>query len=261
MTEYGMNLASNEGIHVSRSAEEANAEAAEFIRDLAKKAVAARGMFTIALSGGSTPKKLYALMASDEYREQFPWEKIEFFWGDERYVPSTDASSNFHMTQEAMLSKAPVSPERIHRVRTELPPEEAAGQYEDEVRRIVRLGENRCPAFDLVLLGLGTNGHTASLFPFQRALHEHERLVVSEYIDEVKMTRTTFTVPLINSAREILFISLGADKASVLKDVITGPYVPDKLPAQFIRPEQGRLTWLIDRDAASGLPKEILRKK
>jgi len=253
-------LASNVSVIESRDSESAYTLAAQMIVDLATEAVRSRGKFTIALSGGSTPKKLYELLASLEWQRKFPWTKTEFFWGDERYVPSTDPSSNFRMTREAMLSRVTLTPEQIHRVLTEKPdPAETAELYEQEIRRVVPPGADGWPQFDLVLLGLGTNGHTASLFPYQPALHEKKRAVVSEFIDEVKMTRVTMTAPVINAARTIVFAALGVDKATVVREVVIGAFDPERLPAQLIRPAQGKLTWIVDPPSAAKLPPEILR--
>ena len=231
--------------------------AAQTIADAAKTAVESRGKFTISLSGGSTPKKLYELMASPEWASKIPWNKTEFFWGDERYVPSWDSSSNFHMTQQAMLSKVSVPPERVHRVLTEKEPNEAATLYDQEIRRVVPAGADGVPVFDMMLLGLGTNGHTASLFPYQPGLHEKTKLVFAEEIDEVKMTRLSMSVPLINAARQIVFLALGDDKASVIRDVVTGPFDPERLPAQLVRPSQGELLWIVDSASAAKLPEGI----
>ena len=249
-------------ILVSRSSDQAYTDAAEFILRSAEQAIANRGTFTIALSGGSTPKRLYELLASPSWRDRIPWSKIDFFWGDERYVPPTDSSSNYRMTNEAMLEKVNVPAGRIHRVPTELePPETAAESYENEIKRVLPTSGSAVPEFDLVLLGLGTNGHVASLFPFQPALHEKSKLVISEYIEEVKMTRISLTFPVINSAKDILFLSLGPDKASVIQEVLTGKPDPERLPAQYVQAEHGKATWLLDPPAAVGLPEEMLTRK
>ena len=242
-------------------ARDAYAFSAQTIVDLAHQAVNARGKFTLALSGGSTPKKLYELLSSPAWQAKMPWAQTEFFWGDERYVASTDASSNFHMTQQAMLSKVSIPAERIHRVLTEKEAQECAASYEQEVRRIVPAGSDGIPEFDLVLLGLGTNGHTASLFPYQPALHEKKKLVIAEHIEEVVMTRVTFSAPLINAARQIVFVSLGEDKAAVVRDVVTGVFDPERLPAQLIRPAHGKLTWILDSGSAARLPANTLTRQ
>lgn len=261
MSQTTPTLSPDVSVVVARDTENAYTLSAQTIVDLAHQAVNARGKFTIALSGGSTPRKLYELLASPAWQPKMPWAQTEFFWGDERYVASTDSSSNFHMTQQAMLSKVGVAPERVHRVLTETEAQDTAALYDQEIRRVVPPGADGIPEFDLVLLGLGTNGHTASLFPYQPALHEKKKLVISEYIDEVKMTRVTFSAPLINAARQIVFLSLGEDKASVVRDVVTGVFDPERLPAQLIRPAHGRLTWILDAGSAAKLPANILTRQ
>jgi 6-phosphogluconolactonase len=262
MSNTKADMTSKGTILVSRSSEQAYTDAAEFILNAAKQAISERGFFSIALSGGSTPKRLYEMLSSPAWRDRIPWNNIEFFWGDERYVLPSDASSNFRMTNEAMLSKVPVAPDKVHRVATEVePPEAAADAYEDEIRRVVPTRSSSVPEFDLILLGLGTNGHTASLFPNQPALHEQSKLVIAEFIEEVKMTRISMTFPLLNAAKHVLFLSFGHDKAAVLKDVITGKHDPERLPAQLVQPSPGSLTWLIDPPAAADLPDSILTRK
>jgi 6-phosphogluconolactonase len=222
--------------------------AAEMVVNAETEAIAARGRFTIALSGGSTPKALYELLATPDWRIRIDWSKVHFFWGDERWVPSTDKNSNYRMTNEALLSKVPVPAANVHRIDTDSgEPEEAAAKYEQVIRKV--LGEH--PKFDLVLLGLGTNGHTASLFPYCPALNVRDRLVVSDYIEEVKMNRITVTAPLINDAHAVLFLLSGHDKAAVLHEILFGPHDPQRLPSQMIEPVHGTLTWLADVDAAS----------
>lgn len=258
MSQTTPTLSPDVSVLVARDTESAYSLSAQTIVDLAHQAVNARGKFTIALSGGSTPKKLYELLVSPAWQPKMPWSQTEFFWGDERYVPSTDSSSNFNMTQQAMLSKVSVPAERVHRVLTEKEAQECAAQYEQEVRKIVPAGSDGTPQFDLILLGLGTNGHTASLFPYQPALHEKKKLVIAEYIDEVKMTRVTFSAALINAAHQIVFVSLGEDKATVVREVVTGPFDPERLPAQLVRPAHGKLTWILDAGSAGKLPSSIL---
>lgn len=261
MSQTTPTLSPDVSVVLARDTESAYALSAQTIIDLAHQAVNARGKFTIALSGGSTPKKLYELLASPAWQPKMLWAQTEFLWGDERYVPSTDPTSNYHMTQQAMLSKVNVPAERIHRVLTEKEAQECASQYEQEVRTTVAAGPDGIPQFDLILLGLGTNGHTASLFPYQPALHEKKKLVIAEYIDEVKMTRVTFSAGLINAGRQIVFISLGEDKATVVREVVTGPFDPERLPAQLIRPSHGKLTWILDAGSAAKLPPNILTQQ
>ena len=228
-----------------------NNRAAECVRDIAKKAIFSSGTCHIALSGGSTPKSLYALMATAEWKGQFQWDHIHFFWGDERCVPITHPDSNYAMVERELLSKVPVPAKNVHRFPVELnEPDAIAAEYEKELKEL--FGANGVPRFDLILLGLGENGHTASLFPHCPALHETKRLVVADWVEEVKSHRLTFTVPLINAARQIVFLISGAGKAQVLKDVTQGPRQPEQLPAQLISPSSGgRLTWLADKDAVA----------
>jgi 6-phosphogluconolactonase len=231
----------------TQALDEANAE---MIVQAAADAIAARGRFTIALSGGSTPKPLYALMASDPWRNRIDWSKTHFFWGDERWVPSTSTQSNYKLANDAWLAKIPVPQENLHRMQTDRgEPEEAAEEYENHIRNFF----GKDPQFDFNLLGIGTNGHTASLFPGRPTLQIRDRLVVADNIPEVHMWRITFTVPLINNSREIVFLVAGADKAHVLKEVLRGPHEPERLPSQLIRANHGSLIWLMDEPAAAEL--------
>jgi len=255
------NVKPNVSIVVSHDNAGAYTLAADMIIDLANQAVAERGKFTIALSGGSTPKKLYEMLASPQYQPKYPWAKTDFFWGDERYVSSSDPASNYHMTQQAMISKVNVLGSHVHRVLTEKDAQEAARLYEQEIRKVVPAGPDGLPQFDLVLLGLGTNGHMASLFPYQPALREKTKLVIAEEIEEVKMTRLTFSAPLINAARQIVFLSLGEDKAAVVRDVIAGVFDPERLPAQLVRPSHGKLTWILDPGSAEKLPATVATER
>jgi 6-phosphogluconolactonase len=228
------------------------AGAAEFVR-LAGEAVMTKGSFTVALSGGSTPKGLYGLLATDpRLREQVPWEKIHVFWGDERHVPPTDAESNYRMAHEALLSKVPVPLAHLYRIKSEAPDaSHAADDYEQTLRMFFRVSAGQLPRFDLVFLGLGPEAHTASLFPGTKALHETKRLVVSNWVGKFFTDRMTMTPPILNNSACVVFLVSGGEKALPLKAVLEGPYEPDQLPAQLIRLEHGRLLWLVDRDAAS----------
>lgn len=221
----------------------------------ANMAVNARGVFHIALSGGSTPKGLYALLANDDaLRQNLPWDKIHFWWGDERHVPLAHPDSNFRMAQEVMLSRLPIPPVHIHRVHAEYPDAaKAALEYETELRAVFQIDAPAFPRFDLILLGIGPEAHTASLFPGTKALNETQRLVVSNWVGKFFTWRITFTAPFINNARCILVLAAGDDKALPLKGVLEGPVEPDQLPAQLIRPHDGNLLWLLDQKAASQL--------
>lgn len=237
----------------------------------ARQAIAARGHFAVALSGGSTPRDLYALLATPEFASPIDWARVHFFWGDERAVPPDHPDSNYRMTHKALLSKIPVSMQNIHRIPAELPPEDAAREYEDALRLFFDLDADehgqaqikniyprssvliRVPAFDLILLGLGADGHTASLFPHTRVLRETEHWVATEYIDQVKMWRITLTAPAINAAKNIVWLVAGADKAETVRAVLRGAYRPDDLPAQLIQPTNGKVVWLLDEDASEKL--------
>ncbi|HEY3928904.1 MAG TPA: 6-phosphogluconolactonase [Candidatus Koribacter sp.] len=223
---------------------------AEMIVKAAADAIAARGRFTIALSGGSTPKPLYALLATEPWRTRIDWSRTHFFLGDERFVPSTSNQSNFKMANDALISKVPVPADNVHRIDTDHgEPVEAAEEYEEEIRKF--FGPK--PRLDFNLLGIGTNGHTASLFPGRPTLKVRDRLVVADEIPEVHMWRITFTVPLINDSRCILFLVAGADKAGILNQVLRGPHEPERLPSQLIRANGGSLIWLMDEAAAANL--------
>jgi 6-phosphogluconolactonase len=224
--------------------------AARLVVEHAQAAVNARGRVSIALSGGSTPRDLHLRLASPPLVDQVNWSSVHVFFGDERCVAPEDERSNFKMAEETLLSRVPIPRDQIHRMRGELPPEEAAEAYERELREFFG-GEP--PSLDLVLLGMGDNGHTASLFPGLKAVHEHERWVVAEYVAEVGMWRITLTPAVLNLAREIVFLVAGAAKADMLRRVLEGPYAPEQRPAQIVRPPLGEVTWLVDAAAAAQL--------
>lgn len=232
------------------------AAAEEFVTQ-ANDAVNTRGVFHVALSGGSTPKGMFALLATDEtLRAQAPWDKIQFWWGDERYVPPTHADSNYRTADEALLSRVPIPTQNIHRVFTEQPDiQQAALEYENELRAVFDVAAPAFPRFDLIFLGMGDEGHTASLFPGTKALNEMNRLIVPNWIGKLYTWRLTFTAPFINSARCVVFLIAGNEKALALKGVLEGPHEPAQLPAQLIQPSDGRLVWLLDEKAASQLTK------
>lgn len=228
-------------------------DAAEEVVSATNDAIAERGRFTIALSGGSTPKSLYNLLATNA-RNALPWEKMFFFWGDERHVPPTDPESNYGMANEVMLAKVPVPPANIFRVTAENPDAGAAAQaYEQELRKFFALEPGQFPTFDLILLGLGPDGHTASLFPGTAALEEKSRFVVANWVEKFKTHRITFTLPVLNSARCVAFLISGTDKAPALCAVLEGDAPGEQYPAKLVRPKDGKLLWLLDRAAASEL--------
>ena len=241
---------------VAPDAETLAARAAQYFVEHAERAAAARGRARIAISGGSTPKAAFALLAdpAQPWRARMPWSKLDLWWVDERCVPPDDPDSNYRMTREAMLDHVPLKPEQIHRIEGELEPEAAAARYEAELRNAFRLEGAELPRFDLVQLGMGPDGHTASLFPHTQALLELGRLAVANHVDAKDSWRVTLTWPVINRAAEVFFLIGGADKAQILKDVWMGTQDPDRLPSQLIRPAGGILTLLLDRAAAALLP-------
>lgn len=215
-----------------------------------------RGVARIAISGGSTPKAVFALWASADhpYRAQTPWSRLELYWVDERCVPPGDAESNFRMTTEALLSKVPIDPAKVFRIEGELDPEVAAARYESAIRNSLRLEGAELPRFDLIHLGMGDDGHTASLFPRTDAINELGRLAVANHVPQKDVWRVTLTWPVINNAAEVFFLIEGAAKAQPLRDVLLGAYDPDLLPSQLIRPASGVLSFLLDKAAATLLP-------
>jgi 6-phosphogluconolactonase len=232
----------------------AQTAAAEFL-EAAKEAVREKDSFCVALSGGSTPKALYGLLMNNPVLQAVvPWGKIQFFFGDERHVPPDDAESNFRMATEAMLAKAPVDAKQVHRIKGEKRnAAQAAEEYEEDLRASFRLAEGQLPRFDLVLLGMGPEGHTASLFPGTKALKEERRLAASNWVGKLYTDRITLTPPVLNNAARVLFMVHGAEKAPALKAVLEGPYEPDQLPAQIIKPKEGKVLWLVDPSAAAML--------
>src|SRR5579862_4421927 len=225
--------------------------------ELSEQAVAARGRARIAISGGSTPKAAFQLLGDpgQPWRARMPWDRIELWWVDERCVPPDDPDSNYGMTREALLDKVPLAPSQIHRMEGELAPEKAAARYEAALRSSFRLEGAELPRFDVLQLGMGPDGHTASLFPHTLALHETSRLVTANEVEGVKDSlRITLTRPVINNGAEVFFLIGGADKAQILKEVLLGPRDEERLPSQSIFPANGILTLLLDRAAAALLP-------
>lgn len=221
--------------------------------DAATEAIAKRGRFAIALSGGSTPKSLFTLIAANA-SASLPWNQVFFFWGDERHVPPTDADSNYRMAQEALLSRISVPPGNVFRIPAENPDASAAAEtYEKTLLNFFALKPGEFPRFDLILLGMGPDGHTASLFPETAALHEKSRLVVANWVEKLHTQRITLTLPVVNAARRIAFLIGGSDKATVLREVLEGKAPGEQYPAKLVQPIEGELIWLVDRAAASEL--------
>ncbi len=230
------------------------AAAAAEVGAAARAAVGARGRFTVALAGGSTPLGLYRVLATRDGAADLPWPAVHFFWGDERHVPPDHPDSNYGAARAALLDRVPVPAENIHRIPAELADAEAAAcAYEEELRRSFSPPEGQPPRFDLVLLGLGADGHTASLFPGSAALGERERWVVAPRIEKLAARRITLTLPVLNAAARVLFLVSGQDKAGALREVLAGPRRPRKLPAQAVEPHDGEVNWIVDREAASEL--------
>ena len=229
----------------------AQAAAQSFVRAVGE-AVAARGLAHVAFSGGSTPKRMAELLAGQPYCDQVPWAQIEFAWGDERWVSLSSPESNAGVAQRTLLDHVPVSPSRVNPFPSpdEIPdPKLAASMFETQLKMVSGTTDG-APRLDLVFLGMGDDGHTASLFPGTAAIHEEDALVVAHYVDKLAADRLTFTPPLINAGREVVFLVGGAGKAEMLARVLEGPIDVDELPSQVIRPPDGSLTWLVDEGAA-----------
>jgi 6-phosphogluconolactonase len=229
--------------------------AAEEFLKCANEAVAQRGTFAVSLAGGSTPKALYSLLADDpSFRSKMPWGRTHFFFGDERHAPPDSPESNFHMANEALFSKGLVKPEQITRIKGEYgDTEKAALEYEQALRAYFKLKDGEYPRFDLVLLGMGDEGHTLSLFPGTKALQASNRIVVRNWVGKLFTDRITLTAPAANQANCVLFSVTRSDKALALKAVLEGPYEPEQLPAQLIQPVNGKVLWLVDQAAGSKL--------
>ena len=269
-------------IVLCRDIAELSRQSAERFRQLAVETVEAAGRMTVALSGGSTPKHLYSLLASPDYRNQIPWNNVQLFWGDERCVPPDHPGSNFRMAQEALLSRIQIPAENIHRMHGEQEPQDAAAEYEKELQIFFGLKSGALPRFDLILLGIGEDGHTASLFPGSEALTpsfvlprltgeergggvahdrpsqshhgrigaETVRLVVAPFVAKLNSYRLTLTLPVLNNAAEVWFLVTGGSKAAALKEVLSGS---SDLPAAKVQPVDGKLTWFVTQDAAPGV--------
>ena len=240
-------------IVISEKEEWVNTAAALFI-DRAAANIADHGYFSVALAGGGTPAPLYAALASPENRDRVQWEKIHLFWGDERHVPANDSQSNYRLVKEDLLDAVPIPDANIHRVRTEMDVRLAAFAYEEDLRQFFH---GDWPRFDLVLLGMGEDGHTASLFPHSAALNEDHRWFVANYAAEKESWRLTMTLNAINAARLVVVLVRGESKAERLRTVFTTPKGPWEMPIQAVGPINGEMIWLMDREAASLLPDDI----
>ena len=245
-------------LRVYGDVEQLASAAAELFIKVASDSIRARGCFRVALSGGYTPRRMYELLATKSLSCQVDWGRVYIFWGDERYVPADDHDSNYRM-DEALLRHVPAPSANIHRVPTEIsPPSAAAAAYEDDIRQAFH-DSTSVPQFDLVYLGLGANGHTASLFPHSAALNETSRLVLADFVAEVNTWRISMSAPLLNRGRAVAFLIQGQEKAEVLHEVLLGPRDPERLPAQRIAPE-GKLLWMVDEAAAALASRESARR-
>ncbi len=237
-------------LHVRATTEEAAQTKAQFVADLAKDCLAAQGQFTIALSGGSTPRRLYQVLAAPPYASEMDWERWYVFWSDERCVPPDHEDSNYRMAREELLDHVAIPDANVHRMRGEVDPLEAAQAYEAVVREVF---QSPAPSFDLILLGIGDDGHTASLFPGTEALGEQDRLVVDNWAPDLQVHRITFTLPLINAAKVVAFLDTDETKAGVLRQVLEPAPGEDMPPSGLVRPSPGVVHWFLTTAAAGQL--------
>ena len=222
----------------------------EFVRQ-ASAAIQSQGTFVVALAGGSTPKGLVHVLAGNQ---ALPWDKVFIFFGDERHVPPDDPESNYRMAREALLSKVPIPAANVFRIPAENPDaRQAAESYEQTLRNFFAVPAGSFPRFDLILLGMGPDGHTASLFPGGTALQEKSRWVLSDWVEKFKTDRITLTLPVLNNAACVMFLVSGSDKAATLKEVLQGKQPPERFPAKLIQPANGKLIWMVDDEAAGAL--------
>lgn len=233
-------------------------EAAKKFISIGNQSIKRNSRFIVALAGGSTPKSLYQLLTTENFKSQIDWKKVFFFFGDERDVSPDSEESNFRAANENLLKPLQIPEENVFRWQTEFEhPAETAKKYEQSIRIFFKSGENLLPRFDLILLGMGDDGHTASLFPFTKALNETEEIAVANPVEKLNTSRLTFTFPVINNAANVIFLISGADKAATLKEVLEGEFQPLKLPSQNVKPD-GNLFWLIDEKAAEYLTRANL---
>ncbi len=242
---------SNRKVEVLPDLETLSHRAAAIFISTSRNSIAAKKRFAAAISGGSTPRRLYTLLGSDAYRDQVDWQRVYLFWADERCVPREDEASNFRTAFDTLLSRVALPGKNIHRIKGEETPDKAAMDYEDEIRRF--FGESERPGFDLVILGVGEDGHTASLFSGLKSLWETVRLAIPVYLGEPRKNRITLTLPVLNHADQILLLAAGPSKAAVLSEILGERKGGKLLPAGLIRPIHGNATWLIDHAAAEKL--------
>jgi 6-phosphogluconolactonase len=247
---------SETNIEIFRDMEDLSRAAAVRFTELARERVQQGKVFSAALSGGSTPRTFLETLANPEFSQRIQWGSVHLFQVDERCVPPNHLQSNYRMIHGSLLRPVPSAADNFHRMKAELADRDAASaQYESEIREILSLAEDHLPSFDLIFLGLGSDGHTASLFPGSAALGEGSKWVCPNYVEKLQMYRLTLTYPVLNAAREIIFLVAGSGKAEILRRVLEGQRDPEKLPAQGIQPAEGSVIWYLDREAA-----HLLRK-
>jgi 6-phosphogluconolactonase len=246
-----MSVAENTEVRVFADMEELSRAAADRVVSLARTAKASR-RFALALSGGTTPGRFYSLLGAPPYRDVIDWPSLHLFWADERCVPPDHAESNFRLVRDALLSKVALPGGNIHRIIGEAGPERAARDYEETIRTF--FGPALFPVFDLIVLGAGEDGHTASLFPGSPALRERSRIATAVVLEPPKPARVSLTLPVFNHASQILFLAAGRKKAAVIHEILEDGN-PKQYPAGRVQPDRGRITWMIDREAASLLSK------
>lgn len=247
-------LLRNMKLKIFPTVEELNRFAADKFIEIGNAAIEKRNEFTVALAGGSTPKSLYQLLAGENYKNEIDWNSVFFFFGDERNVLPDDAESNFRMANENLFEPLGINVENIFHWNTEFEvPDVIAKDYETKIIDFFDTAENEFPVFDLILLGMGDDGHTASLFPFTDALKENEKIVVENQVEKLAAWRYTFTFPAINNASNVMFLVKGEEKAGTLKNVLEGEFQPAKFPSQNVKPASGNLFWLADESAANFL--------
>jgi 6-phosphogluconolactonase len=237
-------------VRISADLQSVSLAAAEIVSVTAEQSISSRGRFAWALSGGQTPLHLYEILATSPLRNKIRWDSVHIFWGDERCVPASDPRNNARVAHRTFLDLVPIPSRQIHPINSELPPAQAAAEYESELRNFFH---DQLPIIDLVLLGLGADGHTASLFPHTPALSENRRWVTDVFLKDQEMYRITLTAPLINQANQVVFMVSGEKKSSAVQNVLEGNYLPRFYPAQLIRPTSGNPIWLLDRTAGSKL--------
>lgn len=237
-------------LHIAKDPAQLSENVAAWISNYILEVLQTQERFTFVLSGGNTPKQLYSLLAKAPYNMVIPWEKIHFFWGDERDVPFEDERNNARMAYLELLDKVGVNPENIHVMRTDIGPEASAAEYEKTLKSYFG---KESTTFDLVLLGMGDDGHTLSLFPGTEVVHEQKAWVKAFFLEAQDMYRITLTAPVVNRAACVVFLTTGANKAITLKNVIEGTFDAEKFPSQLIRPEEGELHWFVDEAAAGAM--------